>query len=117
MVPSLRSIVLALVALTALLGCGRPKAPERPDDGDAGELTCDEKARAEVLCRDAFRQRCDSQERDCESTCSHGELPVSAEEVTTNRNLVEPEQCRENCSHGHDGCVAAIVPRCPLHCQ
>jgi len=108
--------LLVVVAASALLGCGQPQPPQTPGSGDGSELTCDEKARAELLCRDAMRQRCDSQERDCESNCTHVGSTLNDDALTTKVTVMEPEQCRQNCSHGHDGCLATIAPRCPVRC-
>ena len=49
-----------------------PRAPSSTSastDADGGELTCDERARAQSICQGAMRQRCESQANDCEATC------------------------------------------------
>jgi len=108
----------AVVAMVAVMACGQPRTPEPLlSDQDAGELTCDERARAEVLCKNALRQRCDSLSNDCVVTCeSRGDLPANTQKVPSERGDIESGQCRENCRHGLDGCTASIVQRCPVPC-
>jgi hypothetical protein len=109
--------LLVLAALAASLGCSQPRTPQAPDDADGGELTCDEKARALVLCQTALRQRCTSQGNDCESACeSQGGLPANTEKETSTRGLMEATQCRENCRQTRDACLGTVVQRCPVPC-
>jgi len=76
----------------------------------AGELTCDEKARAEALCRTALRQRCESQANDCEVGCeSRGNMPANTQKESSTRGEMESTQCRENCRHTRDGCLVTVV--------
>ena len=108
----------AIAAMIAIVACGQPRMPEPASDADAGELTCDEKARADLLCKNALRQRCDSQSNDCEVSCeSRGDLPANTQKVPSERGDIESTQCRENCRHGHDACVLTIAQRCPVPCQ
>jgi hypothetical protein len=106
-----------------LLGCGQPASPQSPsDDPNAGELTCDEKARAQILCQTALRQRCESQGNQCDLTCGApgGAMPATPADPAENAPEIADmkiTQCRDNCTHGRDGCVATIVKRCPVPCQ
>ena len=113
---------LALAVMTALFllpGCNAPRtattAPAAESDG--GELSCDERARAQTLCLSAMRQRCESQGNDCEASCDvHGNLPGNNEKGPSQRNDMESTQCRANCREVREACVRSVVPRCPAPC-
>jgi hypothetical protein len=86
-------------------------------ESDGGELTCDERARAQVICQSAILHRCESQQNDCEGSCDvHGDLPGNNEKSPSQRNDMESTQCRANCVHVHDGCVRSAPQQCPVPC-
>jgi hypothetical protein len=115
--------LLAVAAFATSLGCAQPRTPQsQADDADAGELTCDEKARVAVLCTTALRQRCDSQAGQCDLGCGApgGAMPPTPADPAENAPEIldmKITQCRDNCRHGRDGCVATIAQRCPVPCQ
>jgi hypothetical protein len=112
--------VAAYAVLLLAPACGQPRTPDASNggDADAGELSCDEKARAQGLCRAALRQRCDAQSNDCELNCeTHGNLPETTKNMPSERTDMEITRCRQNCEHGHDGCVVTVEQRCPALCE
>jgi hypothetical protein len=109
----------ASLVVPAIPACSNPRTPGAATsaDADGGELTCEERARAQSLCRSAMGQRCESQGNDCEATCDvHGDLPANTEKSPTARNDMESTQCRANCRQTHDGCLRSIAVRCPALC-
>lgn len=113
--------VVSFAGLTALAGsaaCGRPAASATDAEGDAGELTCDERARAQLICQAALRQRCASRGDDCESACeTQAGLPANTEKETSTRGMMEATQCRENCRQTRDACTGSVAQHCPVPCQ
>jgi hypothetical protein len=117
--------VLAAASLVVTLGaapaCSTPRTPDTAAAGtteaDGGELTCDERARAQVLCQSAMRQRCESQVNDCDSRCDvNGDLPANSQKAPTQRSYMESTQCRANCRQIREGCVKSAAQRCPAPC-
>ncbi len=111
-------VVAALASLLVSTACRQPRTPEASSgEADGGELSCGEKAQAQGLCRSALRQRCDSQLNDCELNCeTHGNLPETTWNMPAERADMEVTRCRQNCEHGHDGCVVTVEKRCPALC-
>jgi hypothetical protein len=112
----------AVAAFSWLLGaCSEPRTPDSAlsagasSEGDAGELSCDERARAQVVCQSAFRQRCASQGNDCEAACERGDLPANTMKHPSTIGE-EATQCRDNCRQVRDGCVSSATTRCPVPC-
>jgi hypothetical protein len=112
-------VVVGLLAAVPSSGCNAPRSPDAVtlDQADAGELTCDERARAQGICTSAMQSRCDSQSNDCESSCDvQGTLPANTEKAPSTRGDMESTQCRANCRQVHDACVRSLAQRCPTPC-
>jgi hypothetical protein len=117
MKPALLVVCAALVAILCGMACGQPRTPESVSDADAGELTCDERARAGVLCRDALRQRCESQGNECEIACDSRNLSANDNKHPSQGLENDAVQCRQDCLRGRDACLRLLVDRCPVPCQ
>jgi hypothetical protein len=117
-VGSLASFVFAVASASS--ACAPARTPVNAADGDGGEITCEERDRAQTLCITAIRQRCDSQERECEVACTAGGIPSPTEAagVTESQivSQVDADRCREGCGHTHNGCVHSIAAQCPGPC-
>jgi hypothetical protein len=109
--------VLALVLAAA--ACRSPRTPDAVVEADGGgALTCDERARAQTLCRSAMARRCETQGNDCEASCDvRGDLPGNAQKGPSSRNEMESTQCRANCREVREACVGTVVPQCPSLCE
>jgi hypothetical protein len=110
---------LALLALAAGPACSEPRTAEAValTEADGGDLTCDERARAQDLCTTAMRQRCESQLNDCDARCDvNGDLPANTQKAPSTRSDMESTQCRANCRQVRDGCVRAAAQHCPAPC-
>jgi hypothetical protein len=109
-------VAAVALAFVSVPGCSEPKTPDAVvDTDDGGELTCDERARAQSLCQAALRQRCESVEADCEIICDRGELASNAKHPSE-AIAVESTVCRDRCRHQRDACVGGAPSRCPSPC-
>jgi hypothetical protein len=113
--------MLALVLVLLAAACRGPRTPDavvEASDGGAAALTCDERARAQELCRSAMTRRCETQGNDCEASCDvRGDLPANGQKGPSSRNEMESTQCRANCRVVREACVGSIVPQCPRLCE
>ena len=115
------AVALAAWAAVAVLpACNAPRTPDSVEavaEADGGELTCDERKRAQMVCQVALRQRCESQGNDCEAGCARIDVPENSTNITPIYNEARSTQCRENCRQVRDGCAHNVAQRCPAPCE
>ena len=116
-----KAALALFVAMGSLAACSTPRTPDAAasaTETDGGELTCDERMRAQSLCQSALLQRCETQGNDCESSCeARGGLPANTQKVPSSRGDMESTQCRSNCRQVRDACVRTVAQRCPSPCE
>jgi hypothetical protein len=123
--PLAPTFALVLAFLGASFGCGASNAEsasvasaESASDADAGEPTCEDRARVAPICVKALTERCQSQSNDCEITCdSREDLPANGRKMPTERSDRPVNACRQDCRGRLDGCMRTLVGQCPRPCE